>query len=162
AIDSNFAVWRALRNQFWPALYVADAQGRIRYHHHGEGEYARTETVIQQLLSEAGAGGLDGKAAPVDASGAEVAADRANLRSPETYVGYRQSQNFASPGGAPFGGSRVFAVPPRLRLNQWALSGDWMVKDDRAVLNKPGGRVAFRFHARDLHLVMGPSAQAPA
>lgn len=158
AIDSNFAIWRALRNQYWPALYLVDAQGRIRFHHHGEGEYVQSEAAIQQLLSETGAAGLDGKAASVEASGAEVAADWGNLRSPETYVGYRQAQNFASPGGAAFGGTRVFAAPARLRLNQWALSGDWMVKEDRARLNKAGGRIVFRFHARDLHLVMGPPA----
>jgi thiol-disulfide isomerase/thioredoxin len=155
AIDSNFAIWRALRNNYWPALYLVDAKGRIRFHHHGEGEYAQSEAAIRQLLSEAGAGGLDGKAASVEASGLEVAADWDNLRSPETYVGYAQARNFASRGGAARDKRNVYALPARLGLNEWALSGDWTVKKGFAALNAPNGRIAFRFHARDVHLVMG-------
>jgi thiol-disulfide isomerase/thioredoxin len=158
AIDSNFAIWRALRNQYWPALYLVDAQGRIRFRHHGEGEYAQSEAAIQQLLSEAGVGGLDGKAVSVEASGAEVAADWDNLRSPETYVGYEQTQNFASRGGAVRDKRQVYVTPARLGLNQWALSGEWTMKKGLAALNAPNGRIAYRFHARDLHLVMGPPA----
>jgi thiol-disulfide isomerase/thioredoxin len=158
AIDSNFAIWRALRNQYWPALYLADAQGRIRFSHNGEGEYAQSEAAIQQLLSEAGVGGLDGKAVSVEAIGAEVAADWDNLRSPETYVGYQQTQNFASRGGTVRDKRQVYVTPARLGLNQWALSGEWTMKKGLAALNAPNGRIAYRFHARDLHLVMGPPA----
>ena len=159
AIDSNFAIWRALKNQYWPALYIVDAQGRIRHHHFGEGEYERSEKIIQQLLSEAGAGGIDGKLVSVDARGAEAAADWSSLRSPENYVGYGRTENFASPGGAVLDKPRVYAAPARLGLNSWALSGDWTLKKQLTLLNKPNGRIAYRFHARDLHLVMGPAAR---
>jgi thiol-disulfide isomerase/thioredoxin len=159
AIDSNFAVWRALRNNYWPALYLVDAQGRIRFHHFGEGEYERSEAAIQMLLTETSASGFDRKLVAIDASGPEVAADWGNLRSPETYIGYQQAQNFASRGGAVRDKRHVYAMPERLGLNQWAFSGDWTVKKGFAVPSAPGGRIAFRFHARDLHLVMGPSVQ---
>jgi len=157
AIDSDYAVWRAFRNNSWPALYFVDAQGTIRHQHDGEGEYDLSERVIQKLLSGAGAGGIDGKLVSVDARGAEVAADWGNLRSPETYVGYGRTENFASPGRAVTDKRHVYAVPARLRLNQWALSGDWTLKKEFAALNAPTGRIAYRFHARDLHLVMGPA-----
>lgn len=159
AIDSNFAIWKALKNQYWPALYFVDAQGRIRHHHFGEGEYAQSEIVVQQLLSEAGAGGIDRKLVSVDARGAEVAADWGNLRSPETYVGYGQTENFSSSGGAVLDKRHVYAAPARLGLNSWALSGDWTLTKGFAALNTPNGRIAYRFHARDLHLVMGPAAR---
>jgi thiol-disulfide isomerase/thioredoxin len=159
AIDSDFAIWRALKNQYWPALYFVDAQGHIRHHHFGEGEYAESEMIIQQLLSEAGIGGIDHKLASVDARGAEAAADWGSLKSSENYVGYERTANFASPGGAVLDKRRVYAAPERLRLNHWALSGDWTVEKQLTVLNKPNGRIAYRFHARDLHLVMGPAAR---
>jgi thiol-disulfide isomerase/thioredoxin len=157
AIDSDFAIWRALKNQYWPALYIVDAQGRIRHHHFGEGEYDRLERVIQQLLAEAGAGGIGHELVSVDARGVEAAPDWASLKSPENYVGYERTANFASPGGAVLGKRRVYAVPARLRLNHWALSGDWTMENKALVLNKANGRIAYRFHARDLHLVMGPA-----
>ncbi len=151
AIDNDYAIWRAFKNQYWPALYFVDAQGHIRHHQFGEGEYAQSETIIQQLLAEAGSGGIGHELVSVDARGAEAAADWGSLQSPENYVGYARTENFASPGGAVLDKRRVYAAPARLRLNHWALSGDW--------LNKANGRIAYRFHARDLHLVMGPAAR---
>ena len=159
AVDSDHAVWRAFHNEYWPALYLMDAKGRIRYHQFGEGEYERTERVIQQLLADAGAGGADRGLTPVDAHGPEVAADWRHLKSAENYVGYERTENFASPGGAPSGGRRVYAAPAALRLNQWALVGDWTVERGAVALNKAPGRIAYRFHARDLHLVMGPATR---
>jgi len=159
AIDSDHAIWRAFKNEYWPALYFVDAQGRIRHHHFGEGEYEQSERVIQQLLTEGGNAGIDKKLVSVDGRGAEAAADWGSLKSPENYVGYERTENFASPGGAMLDKRRVYAAPTRLRLNQWALSGDWTVGKQATVLNKANGRIAYRFHARDLHLVMGPAAR---
>ena len=159
AIDSNHAIWRALKNEYWPALYFVDAQGRIRQHHFGEGEYEQSERIIQQLLAEAGIGGIGHELVSVDARGAEAAADWGSLKSPENYVGYERTENFASPGGAVLDKRRVYAAPARLSLNHWAHSGDWTVGKPSTVLNKANGRIAYRFHARDLHLVMGPAAQ---
>ena len=159
AIDNNYAIWRALKNEYWPALYFVDTQGRIRHHHFGEGEYEQSEMVIQQLLAEAGISNIDHELVSVDARGAEAAADWGSLKSPENYVGYERTENFASPGGAVLDKRRVYAAPARLRLNQWALSGDWTVKKQATVLNKANGRIAYRFHARDLHLVMGPATR---
>jgi thiol-disulfide isomerase/thioredoxin len=159
AIDSNFAVWRAFNNEYWPALYLVNAQGQIRHHRFGEGEYDQSEMVIQQLLSEAGISGIGHELVSVDARGAEVAADWGNLKSPETYVRYERLENFASPGGAVLDKRRVYAVPAQLKLNDWALSGDWTVAKQLTVLNKANGRIAYRFHARDLHLIMGPAAR---
>jgi thiol-disulfide isomerase/thioredoxin len=159
AVDSGMAIWRAFNNEYWPALYLVDAKGKIRYHQFGEGEYERTEKVIQQLLAEAGTGGADRGLTPVDARGPEVAADWRDLKSGENYVGYERTEGFASPGGAPSGGRRMYAAPAALRLNQWALVGDWTVERGAVALNKAPGRIAYRFHARDLHLVMGPPAR---
>jgi thiol-disulfide isomerase/thioredoxin len=159
AIDSDHAIWRAFKNEYWPALYFVDAQGRIRDHHFGEGEYEKSERVLQQLLTEAGNASIDKKLVSVDGRGAEAAADWGSLKSPENYVGYERTENFASPGGAVLDKSRVYAVPTRLRLNQWALSGDWTVGKQATVLSKANGRIAYRFHARDLHLVMGPATR---
>jgi thiol-disulfide isomerase/thioredoxin len=158
AIDSDFAIWRALKNQYWPALYIVDAQGRVRHHQFGEGGYDQSERIIQQLLSEAGNSGIGHDLVSVDARGAEVAADWSDLRSPENYVGYGRTENFASPGGAVLDKPRVYAAPAQLKLNHWALSGDWRMQKQATALNKPNGRIAYRFHARDLHLVMGPAA----
>ena len=159
AIDSDYAIWRAFKNQYWPALYFVDAQGHIRHHQFGEGEYEQSEMIIQQLLAEAGTGGIGHELVSVDARGAEAAADWGSLKSPENYVGYERTENFASPGGAVLDKRRVYAAPARLRLNHWALSGDWTVGKQATVLNKANGRIAYRFHARDLHLVMGPAAR---
>src|SRR5215831_10185965 len=158
AVDNDFAIWRAFDNHYWPALFLVDAQGRVRHRQFGEGEYARAERMIQQLLAEAGAGGVSRDLVAVDARGVEAAADWGNLKSPENYVGYGRTENFASPGGAVRDAPRAYALPARLRLNEWALSGDWTMKSEAVVLNKAHGRIAYRFHARDLHLVMGPAA----
>ena len=162
AIDNDHAMWRAFNNQYWPALYFVDAKGSIRHHQFGEGEYERSEMIIQQLLAEAGMGGIAHDLVSIDARGSEAAADWASLKSPENYVGYERTAHFASPGGAVLGKRRVYAVPARLRLNQWALSGDWTMEKEALVLNKANGRIAYRFHARDLHLVMGPSGRGTA
>jgi hypothetical protein len=159
AVDNDYAVWRAFENEAWPALYFVDARGRVRHHHFGEGEYERSERVIQQLLAEAGAGGVGQELVSVDARGVEAAADWGTLKSPENYLGHERTENFASPGGVIPDKGRVYAAPERLSLNQWALAGDWTLGKQAAVLNKGGGRIACQFHARDLHLVMGPSAR---
>jgi len=159
AIDNNYAIWRAPKNAYWPALYVVDAQGHMRHHHFGEGAYAQSERIIQQLLAEAGRGSIDHTLVSVDAHGVEAAADWGSVKSPETYVGYERAEHFASPGGAVWDKRRVYAAPARLRLNHWALAGDWTVEKQAAVLHKANGRIAYRFHARDLHLVMGPAAR---
>jgi thiol-disulfide isomerase/thioredoxin len=159
AVDSDYAVWNAFGNHYWPAIYVVDANGKIRYHQFGEGEYERTEAVIQQLLREAGYSGMGNDAVQVDARGSEVGADWDNLRSQENYLGRDQTQGFASAGSALVGKSRTYTAPSSLRLNQWALSGDWTVSPGAVALDKAGGRVVYRFHARDLHLVMGPSSR---
>jgi thiol-disulfide isomerase/thioredoxin len=157
AIDSDYAIWRAFDNHYWPALYLVDANGRIRHHQFGEGEYEQTERVVRQLLAEAGADGIDGALASVQGKGVEAPADWGNLKSPETYVGYDRTENFSSPGGPVLGNAHVYALPGRLALNQWALAGDWTMGREAAALNQPDGRIAYRFHARDLNLVMGPA-----
>jgi thiol-disulfide isomerase/thioredoxin len=158
AVDSDYGIWNAFGNQYWPAVYVVDANGRIRHHQFGEGEYERTEAVIQQLLREAGYSGMGNDAAQVDARGSEIAADWVTLRSQENYLGHDRTQGFASPGGPLVGKTRSYAAPGSLRLNQWALSGDWTVNAGAVALDRASGRVVYRFHARDLHLVMGPSS----
>jgi thiol-disulfide isomerase/thioredoxin len=159
AIDNDYAIWRAFKNEYWPALYFVDAQGHIRYHQFGEGEYEQSEMIIQQLLAEAGISGVGHELVSVDARAAEAAADWGSLKSSENYVGYERTENFASPGGAVLDKRHVYAVPAQLKLNHWALSGDWTVEKQATVLNETNGRIAYRFHARDLHLVMGPAAR---
>ena len=146
AVDNDFAIWRGFGNQYWPALYVIDARGEVRYRHFGEGEYEKSERAIQELLAEAGARGIGREVVSVSAEGVEAAADWANLRTPETYLGSARSENRVSSGA-------------RLHLNEWALKGDWTVGKEAAVLNEADGQVTFRFHARDLNLVMAPGAQ---
>ena len=155
AIDSNFALWRAFDNQYWPAHYFSDAEGRIRHHHFGEGEYAESEHVIQQLLAETGKTDIAKGVVAVTAAGAEAAADAGNVKSPETYIGFMRAENFSSPGGTVQDVDHVYALPTDLRLNHWALKGTWKIEDERAILGAAGGGIAFRFHARDLHLVLG-------
>ena len=156
ALDSDFMVWRAFGNRYWPAVYVADAEGRIRHHQFGEGMYAECERVIQRLLREAGREDVGDDLVAVAPHGFEAQADWTNLGSPETYLGYEQAQNFASPGGAELDEPRGYAAPDSLKLNHWALAGDWTIERRACVLNRADGRIAFRFHARDVHLVMGP------
>jgi thiol-disulfide isomerase/thioredoxin len=155
AVDSEYGIWRAFNNEYWPALYLVDAQGSIRYHHFGEGEYEQSEEMIQQLLAKNGAHGVTAALVSVDPRGAEVAADWSDLRSPENYVGYQQTENFASPGGPALDNRRVYSVPAKLTANHWAASGDWTMQKRALVLNAPKGRIVYRFHARDLNLVMG-------
>lgn len=157
ALDSNFAIWRAFKNEYWPALYFIDAQGRVRHHQFGEGDYGQSETIIQQLLAEAGTGGTARGRVAVDSRGIEAPADWGSLQSPENYVGYERTENFVSPGGAARNVPRAYAAPARLRLNDWALAGNWTVANNSIGLNDANGRIAYRFHARDLHLVMGPA-----
>jgi thiol-disulfide isomerase/thioredoxin len=162
AIDNDLVIWRAFDNNYWPALYFVDARGRVRHHQFGEGEYEQSEVVIQQLLADAGAQGVGHELAKVEGVGIEAAPDWADLKSPESYVGYDQAANFASPGGEARDKRRVYAGPLTLNLNHWALSGDWTAKKQFALLNAPNGRIAYRFHARDLHLIMGPPAPGTA
>jgi cytochrome c biogenesis protein CcdA/thiol-disulfide isomerase/thioredoxin len=157
AIDSNYAIWRAFSNQYWPAHYFIDAHGQIRHHHFGEGEYDESERVIQQLLAEAGNGGVATDLVSVKASGVEAASDEGDVRSPETYVGYERAENFVSPGGAVENAAHAYASGSP-RLNEWGLTGDWTVGAENAVLDQSGGSIVYRFHARDLHLVLGAAA----
>lgn len=159
AIDNDHAIWRAFQNEYWPALYLVDGQGRLRHHYFGEGEYEQSEKIIQRLLAETGSRGIGHELVSVQAGGVEAAADWSSLESPENYVGYERTENFASPGGAVLDTRHVYAVPARLSLNQWGLSGDWTVKKQAIALNRANGRIVYRFHARDLHLVMGPAAR---
>jgi len=154
ALDSKYEVWRAFSNQYWPAAYVADAEGRIRHHRFGEGGYEEIERVVQRLLRDSGRDGVPDDVVPDAGDGFEAQADWANLQTPETYLGYEQAQNFASPGGLSAGG---YEMPDRLKLNQWALEGEWTIGSRACVLRQGDGRISFRFHARDVHLVMGPA-----
>jgi thiol-disulfide isomerase/thioredoxin len=157
AIDNDYAIWRAFNNRYWPALYFIDARGSLRDRHFGEGEYERSEKTIQRLLAEAGAAAVGEGIVTVDAAGLEAEADWKNLRSPENYLGYDRTAGFASPGGVAQDERRVYAAPKRLALNQWALAGAWTIGPQATTLNPAPGRLACRFHARDVHLVMGPA-----
>ncbi|HEX8530945.1 MAG TPA: thioredoxin family protein [Cytophagales bacterium] len=154
-IDNDFAVWRAFENQYWPALYFVDAAGRVRHQQFGEGEYDRLERVIVRLLRDAGHPVAGPEQTPVAGQGVEAAADWSTLRSPENYLGYARTLDFASPGGMRADVRYAYRVPNRLALNQWALSGEWTLQQGAAAGNGPNGSIAYRFHARDLHLVMG-------
>ncbi len=158
AIDNDYAIWRAFDNEYWPAHYFIDAQGHRRYHHFGEGHYDESEHVIQTLLAEAGDKGFSFALVSVNASGAEAAPSMIETQSPETYLGYARAENFISPGGAVKDASHAYSaeVP---KLDQWSLAGDWTVGRENATLDKEGGRIVYRFRARDLHLVLGPAAE---
>lgn len=157
AVDSNHAVWRAFNNEYWPALYFVDTQGRIRHHQFGEGDYEQSERVIKQLLAEAGASGIVAGLVSVTGEGPEAAADWDDLRSPENYTGYGKSEGFASPGGLVREKLHAYANPAHLSLNQWALSGGWTIREDASQHNDATGQLTYRFHARDVNLIMGPS-----
>ncbi len=162
AVDSDHAIWKAFDNEYWPALYFIDGRGNIRHHYFGEGEYEQSERVIQQLLKEAGYSGAADDLVRPPARGAEVAADWEHLGSPENYLGRERSEGFASSGGSLAAKSRTYTVPASLKLNHWALAGDWNIGGDAVKLNKPNGRIAYRFHARDVNLVMGPATRGGA
>jgi thiol-disulfide isomerase/thioredoxin len=159
AIDNDYAIWSAFDNHYWPALYLVDAAGQIRHHQFGEGQYDQSEMIVQQLLTDAGSSGIGDDLVTVDAGGVEAAANWDSLRSPENYLGYERTENFASPDGAVLDTPQVYAAPARLRLNHWALAGTWTVQPQAIVLNQADGEIVYQFHARDLHLVMGPQAR---
>lgn len=160
ALDNNYALWSALKNNYWPAHYFVDAQGRIRYHHFGEGDYVRQEQVIRQLLTDAGHPPSDPGMAVATASGAQTPANRADVRSLETYIGYGRANNFVSPGGLVRDRPAAYALAP-LALNRWALGGYWLDSKQNARSLRPGAQLSFRFHARDLHLVLGSPSGKP-
>jgi thiol-disulfide isomerase/thioredoxin len=159
AVDNDMAIWRGFDNNYWPALYLVDAEGRVRYHHFGEGEYAEAERAIQELLTAAGSKSVTHDLVSVVGQGAEAPGDWSDLSSQENYVGYERSQDFVSPGGATRDVGRVYAAPARLDRNAWALTGVWTMGRGAITLNQANGRIVYRFHARDLHLVMGPAAK---
>ncbi|MGI4837037.1 MAG: cytochrome c biogenesis protein DipZ [Janthinobacterium lividum] len=156
AIDNDFSIWRAFNNQYWPAHYFVDANGHIRYHHFGEGNYAESEQVIQQLLREAGHKDVDSGLITAKASGVQQGSDGQDMRSPETYVGYRRSENFASTPDIAPDKNATYQLPAQPALNQWGVEGQWMIGSEQATLAAAGGKIGYRFHARDLHLVLGP------
>lgn len=158
ALDNNYAIWQGFNNRYWPAHYFIDAQGRIRGHHFGEGNYGESERLIRQLLREAGAADLPAPGDEVQAAGVQAAADNDNMQSPETYVGYERADNFASTPAIAPDRAADYRLPTSLALNQWGLGGRWQVDGEKATLAQAGGSIAFRFHARDLHLVIGPGA----
>jgi len=160
AVDNDYAVWRAFDNHYWPALYFVDAEGRIRHHHFGEGEYMGSEMVLQMLLGETGRD-VDQDLVRLVPAGVEAEADWGSLRSPETYLGYGRTVGFASDPGLAPDERRAYEPPAELGRNQWALSGDWWIGETPVLLTEAGGSIRFRFHARDLHLVMGPPAARP-
>jgi hypothetical protein len=160
ALDNQYRLWSALDNHYWPAHYFVDAQGRIRYHHFGEGDYDMSERVIRQLLAEAGHAPKGGGMAEASATGAEAASALGDIQSGETYVGYARAENFASPGGLARDQLKPYSGAP-LELNQWALEGLWLDRKQSAVASVPGTKLSFRFHARDLHLVLGPAGGRP-
>jgi cytochrome c biogenesis protein CcdA/thiol-disulfide isomerase/thioredoxin len=162
ALDNNYAIWRAFDNQYWPAHYFIDAEGRIRHHHFGEGDYAGSEAVIQELLAEAGATRVATGTVEPDTSGLALAPMSAAMQSPETYIGYERAEHFASIESVARGHEQDYAIPPSLATNEWALAGAWTIGGEKATLAKAGGRVAFRFHARDLNLVLGPGTDGRA
>ena len=160
AIDNNYAIWTAFHNEYWPAHYFIDASGRIRHHHFGEGEYAKSERVIQDLLKERNSGKLPEGVVQVKGKGVEAAAAEDEIQSPETYIGHARAQNFASAGGIFRDESHLYTIPNKPLLNKWGLVGVWTVEDEKANLDAAGGKIVFRFHARDLHLVLGPPSAA--
>jgi thiol-disulfide isomerase/thioredoxin len=158
ALDNGYGIWSAFTNMYWPALYLVDVEGHIRFSHFGEGAYEESERVIRQLLTEAGAGDRLPAPVTVEANGLEAAAGWADLGSAENYLGAERTDDFASPEDVAIGRPRRYTLPARLPTNSWALSGEWTVQPDAVLLHEPGGRIADRFSARDVHLVMAPPA----
>jgi cytochrome c biogenesis protein CcdA/thiol-disulfide isomerase/thioredoxin len=158
AMDNDYRIWRAFHNRFWPAHYFIDAAGRVRYHHFGEGEYEQSEAWIRSLLEERNHQKLPELAVKIAATGAEASSEAENVLSPETYIGYIRAKSFASPGGFNEDAPQLYRAPARLELNAWALQGRWRDESQIATLLSAGGGLVYRFHARDLHLVLGPSS----
>ena len=158
ALDSNHAIWDAFHNEYWPAHYFLDANGKVRYQHFGEGEYDQSERWIQELLKEANAKPMPAGMVSVSGQGVLAAADLSDVRSPETYIGYERANHFGSPEGMVRNVEQLYSLPNDLRVNEWGLGGKWVDHGEAAVLSSAGGKIAFRFHARDLHLVLGPAA----
>ena len=157
AVDNNYAIWRAFNNQYWPAHHFIDAKGQIRHHHFGEGDYAQSEQVIQQLLEEAGRKNVTNTVVSAeDAKGIQQQSDMGQVGSPETYLGYERAENFASPEQQAANAARQYTAPAKPALNQWGLSGNWLSQAEQITLNQGTGSIIYRFHARDLHLVLGP------
>jgi thiol-disulfide isomerase/thioredoxin len=157
AMDNNFEIWQSFENQYWPALYLIDAKGQVRYKKFGEGDYTESELMIQQLLKEVSAKNVTDKRVAVQPEGFEAAADWENLRSPENYLGYGRTQGFASSGGMVHDKPVLYSFPKQLGLNQWGLSGEWIVGTENLSLSRAPGKIIYHFHARDLHLIMGPA-----
>jgi thiol-disulfide isomerase/thioredoxin len=155
AVDNDYVIWSAFDNRYWPALYFVDPDGIIRGRQFGEGRYEQSERIIQRLL------GIDRDLVTVEARGVEAAADWNHLRTPETYLGYGRSDRFSSPKGVSFDKRRTYELPDSLRVNHWALRGDWTIEAESAVLDQAGGSIAYRFQARDAHLVLSPGAREP-
>ena len=158
AIDNEYKIWRSFENEYWPAHYFIDGNGKVRHHHFGEGEYDESEEIIQKMLKDAGNKDVPGGLVTVNASGAQAAADASDVKSPETYVGYDRGNHFVSPGGVVADKGHTYAVGEP-QLNEWSLTGNWTVGPERAQLDDKDGSIVYRFHARDLHLVLGPSAE---
>lgn len=158
ALDNNYAIWNAFHNQYWPAHYFIDAKGKVRYEHFGEGEYDQSERWIQELLKEANAKGIPASTVSVRGQGVQAAADMNDVRSPETYIGYARAEHFVSPGGIHQDGEKLYTEPNHFGLNEWGLAGKWLDHKQVAVLRSSSGKIVFHFHARDLHLVLGPTA----
>jgi hypothetical protein len=154
-VDNDYGIWSAFANQYWPALYFVDADGIVRDQHFGEGRYERSERVIQRLL------GVEREPVSVAGRGVEAQADWDHLQTPETYLGYGRGEQFASPDGAAFDQRRAYELPERLRPNHWALAGEWTIGPENVVLDQAGGSIAYRFHARDAHLVLSAGAREP-
>ena len=158
AVDSDYAIWNAFHNEYWPAHYFIDARGKVRYEHFGEGNYDQSERWIQELLKEANAKAMPASTVSIEGQGIQAAADMNDVRSPETHIGYARAEHFASPGGLKQDVGHLYVEPADPRLNEWGLAGTWVDHEHVAVLKSAGGKILFRFHARDLHLVLGPSA----
>jgi len=158
AIDNDYKVWRAFENEYWPAHYFIDGNGKVRHHHYGEGEYEESERIIQKLLVDAGNKDVPAGVVAVNSSGAEAASAKADVNSPETYIGFDRIDRFVSPGGVVQNESHGYAVGEP-KLNEWSLTGKWTVGGERAQLDEADGSIVYRFHARDLHLVLGPATE---
>jgi len=157
-LDNNYAIWNAFHNQYWPAHYFIDSKGKVRYEHFGEGDYDQSEKWIQELLKEANPKATLASGVSVHGQGVQAAADMNNVRSPETYIGYARAEHFASPGGIKHDAEQLYTEPTQPRLNEWGLAGKWTDHQQVAILGSAGGKIIFHFHARDLHLVLGPTA----